>query len=138
MCSVKFELSSTEIQIILRLFLVHHILLQIKSVSSQPASNALQCGRLSDWVNWLELAWQYIAKTRNNLSIIWISLDQGTSVGCLRSQHWKLQMLLSLFGLAVIILTIGLAIIGSRNLYSWYEKQLRIHNQLTEKILNGL
>ena len=28
-----------EIQIILRLFLVHHILLQTKSVSSQPASN---------------------------------------------------------------------------------------------------
>ena len=29
----------------------------------------------SDWKkNWLELAWQYIAMTRNNLSIIWISL----------------------------------------------------------------
>ena len=67
-----------------------------------------------------------------------VNFDQGTSVGCFRSQTWKLQMFLALFGLAVIILTIGLAIIGTRNLYSWYEKQLRIHNQLTEKILNGL
>ena len=30
---------SKEIQIILRLFLVHHLLLKTKSVSSQPASN---------------------------------------------------------------------------------------------------
>ena len=67
-----------------------------------------------------------------------VNFDQGTNVGCFRSQHWKLQVFLSLFGLAVIILTIGLAIIGTRNLHSWYEKQLRIHNQLTEKILNGL
>ena len=67
-----------------------------------------------------------------------VNFDQGTSVGCFRSQQWKLQVFLSLFGLAVIILTIGLAIIGSRNLYSWYEKQLRIHNQRTEKILNSL
>jgi hypothetical protein len=56
----------------------------------------------------------------------------------LRSQHWKLQVFLGLFGFAVIILTIGFAIIGTRNLYLWYEKQLRIHNQLTERILNGL
>ena len=29
-----------------------------------------------DW-NWLKLAWQYLAMTRNNLSIIWISLEIG-------------------------------------------------------------
>ena len=41
MIKLTFELPTMpkEIQIILRLFLVHHLLLQKKSVSSQPASN---------------------------------------------------------------------------------------------------
>jgi hypothetical protein len=35
-----------EVQIILRLFMVHHLLLQTKSVSPQPASNV---GGLAQW-----------------------------------------------------------------------------------------
>ena len=57
-----------EVQIVYRLFLVNCYLLQVPRLPSQP------CGRLSDWLNWLELAWQYIAMTRNNLCIISISL----------------------------------------------------------------
>ena len=43
-----------EIQIILRLFLVHHLLLDTKSVSSQPASNVR--GLVIHWtgLNWLD------------------------------------------------------------------------------------
>ena len=47
--------------------------LHVPRLPSQPASTG---GRLSDWFNCLELAWQYIAMIRNNLSIIWISLVQ--------------------------------------------------------------
>ena len=46
-------------------------LLHVSRLPSQPASN------LGVWVidwNWLELAWHYIAMTRNNLCIISISL----------------------------------------------------------------
>ena len=45
---------SKEIQIILRLFLVHYLLLQTKSVSSQPASNV--GGLVIHWsgLNWLD------------------------------------------------------------------------------------
>jgi hypothetical protein len=60
-----------EVQIVYRLFLVNCYLLHVSRLSSQPASNA--GGWVSDFI-WLELAWQYIAMTRNNLSIIWISL----------------------------------------------------------------
>ena len=61
------------IQIILWLFLVHHLLLQTKSVSSQPASNVW--GLVIHWTgwNWLELVWQYISMSKNNLCIISIS-----------------------------------------------------------------
>ena len=37
--SFFLKMSTKEIQIILRLFLVHHLLLQTKSASSQPASD---------------------------------------------------------------------------------------------------
>ena len=60
-----------EVQIVYRLFLVNCYLLHVPRLPSQPASS----GR--GWViekNWLELAWKYIAMTRNNLSIIWIFL----------------------------------------------------------------
>ena len=60
-----------EVQIVYRLFLVNCYLLHVPRLPSRPVSS----GR--GWViekNWLELAWQYIAMTRNNLSIIWISL----------------------------------------------------------------
>ena len=54
-----------------RLFLVNCYLLHVPRLPSQPAS----IGRV--WVIdfiWLELPWQYIAMTRNNLSIILNSL----------------------------------------------------------------
>ena len=60
-----------EVQIVYKLFLLNCYLLHVPRLPSQPASN------VRGWViekNWLELAWQYIAMTRNNLSIIWISL----------------------------------------------------------------
>ena len=61
--------STKEIQIISRLFLVRHLLLQTKLVPFQPASTV--GGSVIHWtgLNWLELAWQYIAMTRNNLCI---------------------------------------------------------------------
>ena len=69
-CIVWFK----EVQIVYRLFLVNCYLLQIPRLPSQPASTEKD---LRGWViekNWLELAWQYIAVTRNNLYIIWIAL----------------------------------------------------------------
>ena len=59
--------SSKEVKIVYRWFLVNCYQLHVPRLPSQPASTG---GRLSDWLNWLELAWQYIAMTRNNLSII--------------------------------------------------------------------
>ena len=47
-------------------------LLHVPRLPSQPASSGR--GWVIDFI-WLELAWQYIAMTRINLSIIWISLD---------------------------------------------------------------
>ena len=47
-----------EVQIVYRLFLVNCYILHVPRLPSQQASN------------WLELARQYIAMTRNNLSII--------------------------------------------------------------------
>ena len=61
-CAIK------EFQIVYRLFLVNCYLLHVPRLPSQPASN------VGGWV--IELAWQYIAMTRNNLSIIWISLGR--------------------------------------------------------------
>ena len=63
-----------EVQIVYRLFLVSCYLLHVPRLPSQPASTEKD---LRGWViekNWLELAWQYIAVTRNNLYIIWIAL----------------------------------------------------------------
>ena len=65
------DIYGKEVQMVYRLFLVNCYLLHVPRLPSQPASN------VRGWViekNWLELAWQYIAMTRNNLSIIWISL----------------------------------------------------------------
>ena len=58
-----------EVEIVYRLFLVNCYLLHVHRLPFQPASTG---GRLSDWLNWLDST--YIAMTRNNLSIIWISL----------------------------------------------------------------
>ena len=71
----KAMLIIKEVEIVYRLFLVNCYLLHVPRIPSQPASS----GR--GWViekNWLERAWQYIAMTRNNLSIIWISLFRIT------------------------------------------------------------
>ena len=60
-----------EVQIVYRLFLMNCYLLYVPRLPSQPASNT------GVWVIdfiWLELARQYITMTRNDLSIIWISL----------------------------------------------------------------
>ena len=59
-----------------RLFLVNYYLLHVPRLPSQPAGNA--GGWVIDFI-WLELAWKYIAMTRNNLSIIWISLVRWPS-----------------------------------------------------------
>ena len=75
---------SKEVKIVYRLFLVNCYLLHVPRLPSQPASTG---GRLSDWLNWLELAWQYIAITRNNLSIIWISLKGTIGQGGLSSLY---------------------------------------------------
>ena len=58
-----------EAQIVYRLFPVSWYLLH--SFWIMPSQLATW---VSDWLNWLELAWQYIAMTRNNLCIISISL----------------------------------------------------------------
>ena len=68
---VKIFFCTIKVQLVIRLFLVHHLLLRTKSVSSQPASNG---ERLSDLLNWLDST--YIAMTRNNLCIITISLKE--------------------------------------------------------------
>ena len=60
-----------EVQIVYGLFLVNCYLLHVSRLPFQPASAG---ERLSNCLNWLELAWQYIAMTRNNLYIISISL----------------------------------------------------------------
>ena len=69
-----YLVSAKEVQIVYRLFLVN---VPSESTACTQASfpASYQHQRLSDWKkNWLELAWQYIVMTRNNLSIIWISL----------------------------------------------------------------
>ena len=74
-----------EVQIVYRLFLVSCYLLHVPRLPSQPASTEKD---LRGWViekNWLELAWQYIAVTRNNLYIIWIALVQCNSCSWLRA-----------------------------------------------------
>ena len=71
---------SKEVQIVYRLFLVSCYLLHVPRLPSQPASTEKD---LRGWViekNWLELAWQYIAVTRNNLYIIWIALVPSKNV----------------------------------------------------------
>jgi putative component of membrane protein insertase Oxa1/YidC/SpoIIIJ protein YidD len=71
--------SPKEVQIVYRLFLVYCYLLHVPRLPTQPASYA------GGWVIgfiWLELGWQYIAMTRINLSIIWISLPSP-------SKFWK-------------------------------------------------
>ena len=55
-----------EVQIVHRLFLVSCYLLHVPRLPSQPASSGR--GWVID-VFWLELPWQYIAMTRNNISI---------------------------------------------------------------------
>ena len=68
--SYHVAIGAKEVQIVYRLFLVNCYLLHVPRLPSQPASNA------GGWVidfTWLELAWQYIAMTRNNLSIIWMA-----------------------------------------------------------------
>ena len=66
---LRCNVISKEIQIILSLFLFCHLLLQTKSVPSQPASNV---GGLV--IHWTGLNWQYIAMTRHKLCIISIPL----------------------------------------------------------------
>ena len=66
---------SKEVQIVYRLFPVNCYLLHVPSLTSQPAGS--EGGWVIDFI-WLELPWQYIALTRNNLSIIWISLGHST------------------------------------------------------------
>ena len=60
------KLSIKEVQIVYRLFLVNCYLLHVPRLPSQPASNL--GGLVIHWtsLNWLELAWQYIAMTRNS------------------------------------------------------------------------
>ena len=65
---------SKEVQIVYRLFLVNCYLLHVPRLPSQVASSGR--GWVIDFI-WLELAWQYIVMTRNNLSIIWISLPSS-------------------------------------------------------------
>ena len=60
-----------EVQIVYRLFLVNCYLLHVPRLPSQPGSSGR--GWVIDFI-WLELPWQYLAMTRNNLSIILISL----------------------------------------------------------------
>ena len=72
--NVNFAIWAKEVQIVYRLFLVNCYLLHVPSLPFQPASTEKDD---RGWViekNWLELAWQYIAVTRNNLYIIWIAL----------------------------------------------------------------
>ena len=66
---------SKEVQIVYRLFLVNCYLLHVPRLPSQPVSSGR--GWVIDFI-WLELAWQYIAMTRNNLCIISISLATYT------------------------------------------------------------
>ena len=54
----------------LRSRIVNCYLLHVPSLFSQSASNI--GGWVSDWL--IELAWEYITLTRNNLSIIWMFL----------------------------------------------------------------
>ena len=75
-----------EVQIVYRLFLVNCYLLHVPRLPSQPASSGR--GWVIDW-NWLELAWQYKAMTRNNLSIIWIFLGTMMEISC--PQAYKLS-----------------------------------------------
>ena len=63
--------SKKEDQIVYRLFLVNCYLLHVPRLPFQLASSSR--GWVIDFI-WLELPWQYIAMTRNNLSIILISL----------------------------------------------------------------
>ena len=68
---ILIDAAFKEVQIVYRLFLVNCYLLYVPRLPSQPASS----GR--GWVIgfiWLELPWQYIEMTRNNLSIILTSL----------------------------------------------------------------
>ena len=60
-----------------------------------------------------------------------INDNQRTSVGCC---GWVLRVILCLFGLAVVFLGIGFAIIGAQDLYIWYENEYRIFADLTERI----
>ena len=69
--SAQIVLSNKEVQIVYRMFLVNCYLLHVPRLPSQPASN--MGGWVIDW-NWLGLAWQSIAMTKNNLCIISISL----------------------------------------------------------------
>ena len=67
----RSDTNTKEVQIVYRLFLVNCYLLHVPRLPSQPASN------VGGWVIdiiWFEVPWEYIAMTRNNLSIIWISL----------------------------------------------------------------
>jgi hypothetical protein len=51
---LKFQnVLGKEVKIVSRLFLVNCYLLHVPRLPSQPASTG---GRLSDWLNWLELA----------------------------------------------------------------------------------
>ena len=72
-----FLISSKEVQIVYRLFLVNYYLLHVPRLPSQPASSGR--GWVIDFFR-LELPWQYIAMTRNNLSIILISLISRSAV----------------------------------------------------------
>ena len=69
--NVTFKCFIKKIEIIHRLFLVNCYLMHVPRLPSQPASSGR--GWVIDFI-WLELSWQYIAMTRNNLSIILISL----------------------------------------------------------------
>ena len=63
--------ANKEVQIVFRFFLVNWYLLHVSRLLFQPASSGR--GWVIDFL-WFELLWQYIAMTRNNLSIILISL----------------------------------------------------------------
>ena len=62
---------SKEVQIVYRLFLVNCYLLHVPRLPSQPAGSGR--GWVIDFI-WLELPWQYIAMTRDNLNLNLISL----------------------------------------------------------------
>ena len=73
-----------EVQIVYRLFLENCYLLHVPRLPCQQGSSGR--GWVIDFI-WLELPWQYLAMTRNNLSIILISLIHIAKHSTLRAGY---------------------------------------------------